>query len=373
MRLTQYLFRMTLSLLAVLGVAAWLAPRLESAFLANPVLNALLIVVWLIGVAYIFAQTLRLGPSVEWVNTVRRSRDSAGTADAPPLMRSLARLMADRATPLSLTPTVIRSVLDGVAVRLDEGREVARYFTGLMIFLGLLGTFWGLLKTVGSVGGVVNGLSLTADPAELFKTLKAGLEGPLTGMGTAFSSSLLGLAGSLVLGFLDLQLGQAQNRFFIDLEDWLFVSVRAEHGQSAEAAPSAYLQALIEQTAENIDRFQQTIQQAEDGRRQAVRAMQALAEEVGALAASHSGERARLVRAAEVDAALLQVLGRINKALDAGELGDTLAPNVRAIEAAVQRMADDQTSGRAEALREIRADIKLLARVLGANIDRTPG
>jgi len=212
MRLSRYLASMTIFLLAVAGVAAALIGRLQGAFQANPLLNALLIAVWIIGIIYIFVQTLRLSPEIKWVQEVQRNRLAAKDLEPPPLMGSLARLMESRTTPLSLTPTALRAVLDGIAVRLDESREIARYFTGLLIFLGLLGTFWGLLKTVGSVGAVVSGLSVTADPTELFTNLKAGLEGPLSGMGTAFGSSLLGLAGSLVLGFLDLQMGQAQNR-----------------------------------------------------------------------------------------------------------------------------------------------------------------
>lgn len=372
MKVSRYLFRMAVFLFAVILVASVLIGRLEGAFLANPFLNALLIIVWLIGIGYIIAQTVGLGPEIRWVRAVQRNRLAANELETPPLMGSLARLMEDRTTPLTLTPTALRSVLDGIAVRLDEGREIARYFVGLMIFLGLLGTFWGLLKTVGSVGSVVQGLSMSADPTELFTSLKAGLEGPLAGMGTAFSSSLLGLAGSLVLGFLDLQLGQAQNRFFIDLEDWLFASARGDRVSGGEGAPSAYLQALIEQTAENIDQFRQIVAQAEEGRRQGNQAIQSLADQIGGLAEAQKADRTQLARSTEIDAALARVLARLEQALNGSELGadGALRTHVRAIEAGVLRIADDQAQGRAQALQEIRGEIKLLSRIIGAAIDQ---
>ena len=371
MKLSRYLLWMAVFLFAVVLVASALITRLESAFLANPFLNSLLILVWLIGIGYIIFQTLQLGPEIRWIRAVQRNRLAANELEPTPLMGSLARLMEDRATPLALTPTALRSVLDGIAVRLDESREIARYFTGLMIFLGLLGTFWGLLKTVGAVGGVVQGLSMSADPTELFTSLKAGLEGPLAGMGTAFSSSLLGLAGSLVLGFLDLQLGQAQNRFFIDLENWLFASARDERGPAGETAPSAYLQALVEQTTENIDQFRQIVGQAEEGRRQTHHAIQSLAEQVGALAEAQNAGRAQLARSAEIDAALTRLLARLEQALNGGELGvdGALRGHVRAIEAGVIRLAEDQAQGRTHALQEIRNEIKLLSRMIGTALD----
>jgi hypothetical protein len=201
--------------------------------------------------------------------------------------------------------------------------------------------------------------------------LKAGLEGPLSGMGTAFSSSLLGLAGSLVLGFLDLQLGQAQNRFFIEVEDWLFASARDDGAPArGEAAPSAYLQALVEQTSENIDAFRQIVAQSEESRRQTNHAIHALAERIGALAEAHDAGGARLARSGEVDAALLRLLGRLEQALNAGEFGGgQLVGQLRSIDAGLQRIADDQAQGRAQALHEIRGEIKLLSKMLGGAID----
>jgi hypothetical protein len=380
MRLSRYLGSMTIFLLAVAVIAVLLIGRLEGAFLANPLLNAVLIAVWLIGIAYIVLQTLRLSPEIKWMREVQRNRLAIKDIDPPPLLGALARLMESRATPMSLTPTALRAILDGIAVRLDESREIARYFTGLMIFLGLLGTFWGLLKTVGSVGAVVNGLSVTADPTELFTTLKAGLQGPLSGMGTAFGSSLLGLAGSLVLGFLDLQMGQAQNRFFLDLENWLFASAGGnERGLGEETSPLPVIQALVGRTATNIDGFREIMAASESGRRQSNEIMSTLGQKIDALVGTQENQQrvidTLLRQRTETDTALMAVLNRIDRTLSAVELGGGAAAtdHLRAIETGIQRLVNDQTQTRARALEEARAEIARLARTIGIVTDNKAG
>jgi hypothetical protein len=363
---------MTVFLLAVAGMAAWLIARLENAFRANPILNAVLIVVWLIGIVYIFTQTFRLFPEIRWFQAVQRNRLAVNELDPPPLMGSLARLMEYRNTPLSMSPPALRAVLDGIAVRLDESRETARYFVGLLIFLGLLGTFWGLLKTVGSVGGVVNGLSVTADPTELFANLKAGLQGPLDGMATAFGSSLLGLAGSLVLGFLDLQMGHAQSRFFVDLEDWLFATSRgADNGLSEDPEPEQMLRTLIEQTALNIDHFRQVVAETEDGRRQAAAAIQTLAQHIGLLAEAQDRGREAMARSAAANEAMAQFLVRLDHALTGSALDDAQAirGHLRSIEAALTRAADEQAYARAQSQEQMRNELRRLAHTIGVSLD----
>jgi hypothetical protein len=149
---------------------------------------------------------------------------------------------------MTITQQTMRHLLDSIATRLDEARDISRYMTGLLVFLGLLGTFWGLIETVGSVGKVIDGLKVGGDAGALFDTLKEGLAAPLGGMGISFSSSLFGLAGSLILGFLDLQSSQAQNRFYTDLEDWLASTVRGYSGESSTGGgvPTGELQAVVE-------------------------------------------------------------------------------------------------------------------------------
>jgi hypothetical protein len=270
----------------------------------------------------------------------------------------------------------LRAVLDGIAVRLDERRETARYFVGLLIFLGLLGTCWGLLKTVGSVGGVVNGLSVTADPAELFTNLKAGLQGPLDGMATAFGSSLLGLAGSLALGFLDLQMGHAQSRFFIDLEDWLFAAFRGGESDESGATSEAMLRELIEQTAINIDHFREIVIEAEEGRRQSAAAIQTLARHVGQLAEAQDRGVEAITKSAAVTEAAGRILGQLNDVLVAeSSVNDdhAIRKHLAAIEAIVSRIADVQAEARARSQEDMRNELRRLARTVGVTIDDRDG
>jgi hypothetical protein len=159
-------------------------------------------------------------PEVRWVNNFRRHEISFDTAP-PRLVAPMATLLRDRPDSFALSTSTWRSILDSILTRLDENREILRYLAGLLVFLGLLGTFWGLVTTVGSVGATIQTLTAGGDAGVTFEDLKQGLAAPLSGMGIAFSSSLFGLSGSLILGFLDLQASQAQNRFYTELEDWL--------------------------------------------------------------------------------------------------------------------------------------------------------
>ena len=185
--------------------------------MANPALNSLIITVLMLGIGYIFRQVLILKPEVAWLESFQTNRPASDAVAEPVLLAPMARMLGERKGKLSLSALSMRSLLDGIDARLDETREISRYLIGLLIFLGLLGTFWGLLGTVSAVGDVIGSLSVEGgDIGMMFGNLQQGLQAPLTGMGTAFSSSLFGLAGSLVLGFLELQASQAQNRFYTD-------------------------------------------------------------------------------------------------------------------------------------------------------------
>ena len=191
------------------------------AFMANPFLNGLILTVLLIGSIYAFRQVIRLYPEIRWVNNYRVSDPGLAMQKRPTLLAPMANLMAGQRGHLSISTGSMRSIMDSIGSRLDEARDTSRYLIGLLIFLGLLGTFWGLLQTISSIGETIGALNTGANSMVAFEELKNGLEAPLKGMGTAFSSSLFGLTGSLILGFLDLQAGQAQNRFYNELEEWL--------------------------------------------------------------------------------------------------------------------------------------------------------
>jgi hypothetical protein len=220
-----FLWRMTLFLILAVLLAIILdgqTQQLRRSFMANPGLNGLIIGVLLVGVVYSFRQVLRLYPEINWVNNFRISEPGLAIDKTPVLLAPMATMLRDRTGHLSLATGAMRSLLDSVASRLEEQRETTRYLVGLLIFLGLLGTFWGLLATVSTVGDTISALDTNAgESVMLFDQLKEGLAGPLKGMGIAFSSSMFGLGGSLILGFLDLQAGHAQGRFYNELEDWL--------------------------------------------------------------------------------------------------------------------------------------------------------
>jgi hypothetical protein len=222
-----FLVRMLVFLVACVLVGVVLYKQITVAFFANPGLNALIGVVLAVGIILAFRQVIRLYPEVSWVNNFRIADPGLALDRHPKLLAPMAAILGgERTGRMTISQQTMRHLLDSIATRLDEARDISRYMTGLLVFLGLLGTFWGLIETVGSVGKVIDGLKVGGDAGALFDTLKEGLAAPLGGMGISFSSSLFGLAGSLILGFLDLQSSQAQNRFYTDLEDWLATTVR---------------------------------------------------------------------------------------------------------------------------------------------------
>lgn len=278
-----FLVRMLVFLVLCALVMVVLYKQLVVAFFANPGLNALIGAVLLIGTILSFRQVIRLYPEVAWVNNFRISDPGLAVARHPKLLAPMAAILGgERTGRMTISQQTMRHLLDSIATRLDEARDISRYMTGLLVFLGLLGTFWGLIETVGSVGKVIDGLKVGGDAGALFDTLKEGLAAPLGGMGISFSSSLFGLAGSLILGFLDLQSSQAQNRFYTDLEDWLASTVREYSGESA-AGGSGELQHAIE-------RLRSTMEEG-GGNRGTTAAMANLAEAIQGLVAHMRNEQ----------------------------------------------------------------------------------
>ena len=227
----KYAFRMLFLLIMVAILIALLFEPLKNAFEGNVVLNSVIISTFSLGVIFSFRQTVRLSKEAKWLKFIKR-KDSLMPANIalkikPTLLAPVAAVLSDdRNENPSLSANSLGTILEGVSSRLDESREILRYMIGLLVFLGLLGTFWGLLQTISSVSGVINTIdfnvsNITNEGNAIFMEIQKGLSAPLDGMSTAFSSSLFGLAGSLILGFLDLQVGQASNRFFNELEDWL--------------------------------------------------------------------------------------------------------------------------------------------------------
>jgi hypothetical protein len=240
------LLNMTLFLVLVGILVAIIIPQIKEAVLSNIFLNGLILCVLLFGIIYSFLQVLRLYPEIRWVNAFRIADPGIAASHQPVLLAPMATMLRDRTGVLSLSTTSMRSIMDSIGSRLDEARDTGRYITGLLVFLGLLGTFWGLLETISSVAGVIGKLDTrAADSAAMFQDLKDGLAAPLKGMGTAFSASLLGLAGSLIVGFLELQANHAQTRFYNQLEEWLSGITELSPAGSVAPAGSDHLTAVL--------------------------------------------------------------------------------------------------------------------------------
>jgi hypothetical protein len=355
-----YLVRMLLFLVAVAALAFWLHEDLIRIFEHTPQLDAVILVVLLAGIFFVFRQVIILWPEVSWM---RRYQHRDVEAPVPPresinLLAPLAAMVGESHDQIRLSPTATRAVLDGIATRLDERREITRYMIGLLIFLGLLGTFWGLLQTIGSVADAINGLQVSAgDPVQMFARLKSSIEGPLKGMSTAFGASLFGLSGSLVLGFLELQASQAQGRFHIELEEWL------AHATSLSSSPlppgvaqsvPAYVEALLERNTEGVDGLIRAVHRIEESRQSAQAGNATLVERLAALAETMRAQQNLLARFTELSIELRAAVARLSErsAADDAEREASQAHR-RAVEGHLGRLVEESLRTRGALATEI--------------------
>jgi len=371
----RYALRMVVFLAVVGIVAALLHEHAERFFLRNVPLNTLILLVLVLGIGLSFRAVLSLDPEVSWIQRFRQGDPGLFVEKSPPLLGPLAAMLRDPKAHLRLSATGMRSVLDGVDSRLDERRDTSRYLIALLIFLGLLGTFWGLLLTANSVGETIRGLNVAgSDPAQMFETLRAGLEAPLSGMGTAFSTSLFGLAGSLVLGFLDLQTSQAQNRFANELEAWLTSLTRLDGGAAwDESGPApSYLSALLERTVENLDELQRRMLRLTDESASVNGALRSLSDRLASFTEEMRSRSGTAERAAAAQVETRELLQRLAGALESQSAGlnDTMRSHLQSLDLGVRRLVEDGTRGRDRAVAEIRNEIRLLARTLSVIADR---
>jgi len=371
-RPNRYLAWMVVCLIAVAVLGFVLYARVSDAFLVNPALNGGILAVLLIGIVFVFWQVGRLFREIDWLESYRRGDPTISSRPGPRLLAPMASMIGERKGRLSLSTMSLRSLLDGVNARLDESHDISRYLIGLLVFLGLLGTFWGLLGTINAVGDAVGDLSVSAtDPAAMFSQLKAGLQAPLTGMGTAFSSSLFGLAGSLVLGFLELQASQAQNRFYNELEDWLSAQTRLSSGGpvgDGDQSVPAYIQALLEQTADSLDSLQRTMARGEESRIQANTHLQQLADRLLTLTDQMRTEQQLMVKLAESQSEMRPLLSRLADLAASGGFGldETSRHHLRNVDVHMTRLIEELNIGRQYTVQELRSEIRLLARTIAA-------
>ena len=374
----RYLTRMIVFLVVVTGACAALVGRLQDAFAANVGLNGLILGVLLLGIIYIFRQVIILRPEINWLENLAQGSQGGlvfpGTLTEkrpPRLLGPMATMLGERRGRISLSTLSMRTLLDGIQSRIEESHEISRYLIGLLIFLGLLGTFWGLLGTINAVGATIADLSGTAaNPAALFDELKRGLQRPLAGMGTAFSSSLFGLGGSLVLGFLELQAGQAHTRFLNELEEWLSGVTRLSSagpvGDGEQSVP-AFIQALLEKTADSLDQLQHVISRSEGERTSVNQNLVALTERLSTLTDQMRAEQGVLMRLAETQSdmkGLLTRLGEWNPA--ASGMDETTRTHIRNLDLRLEHLLNDTATGREYAVQEIRGEIRLLTRTIAA-------
>ena len=327
----RYILRMLL-FLALVAAGSWLLREpLIRAFMGNVAINSIILTALFIGIVFSFRQTLRLLPEHRWMVTAARSPGRIDSMPMPSLLGTVAVLLKDDS--YGVSPQGLRSMLDGIAIRLDESREISRYMVGLLVFLGLLGTFWGLLATVQAIGGVVGAIDTeTVDIDAIMSQLKSGLDAPLAGMATAFSSSLFGLGGSLVLGFLDLQLGQASGRCYTNIEDWLSRSASLSIG--GNASPEL-VGGLSEAAADKMHDLARAFEAGEVERRDLAESLRELNANLALLGESRQQSATLVERLAEFGTAMGNLATEMRN--DRRELNTTIAMELRALSKALTR------------------------------------
>jgi hypothetical protein len=368
----RFITRMALFLVLAALVVAVAYDTIFRIFMYNPFLNGLILGVLLLGIVYIFRRAFSLKPEIRWIEAFRTQQPGFSLQAAPRLLAPIAGVLGEqeRRGRVRLPAMSVRYLLDSVSARLDESRDISRYQIGLLIFLGLLGTFWGLLETINSVGSVISGLSVgQGDLVTMFDELKAGLAAPMAGMGTAFSSSLFGLAGSLILGFLDLQANQAQNSFYTEMEEWLSSLTRlggAEplHASGGDVNVPAYVQALLEQTAENLENLQRAVARSEENQASIYSGLVALTERLTALGDQIATEQALLGRLIGSQEELRPIVARLVDG-DSG-MDEATRNHIRNMDVYLARLLDETVQGRSQMTHELRSEIKMVARTIAA-------
>jgi hypothetical protein len=374
----RFIQRMIIFIILNLILGFFLISSLSDAFLTNPVINGLIFSVLGFGIIIIFRQVYTLRPEIQWIEGYKRNKDKGLTGNLDNkkliLLAPMASLLEEHKGRFTISSLAMRSLLDSLNLRLDETREIARYLIGLLVFLGLLGTFWGLLITIESVGEVINSLGAEDEDSSLmFLKLKEGLRQPLDGMGTAFSSSLFGLSGSLILGFLDIQASQSQNQFYNDIEEWLstmsLITVNNKDPQKIqEDGVPVYVQALLEQTAESIDSLQSTLGRGEDERKHLADNFANLAEKMSAVADQIQSNQKALATGNQksIDITPLVEYMRDNP----NGLDDPTKEHIRNMDISIRRLVEENNQGNRQLITELRSEIKLLAKTISAAVEK---
>ncbi|MDO6591410.1 biopolymer transporter ExbB [Loktanella sp. D2R18] len=350
-----------LVVLGLVGAGFYLGlSQLMAIYNSNPYLNAVILTVFALGVLSCVNQVFQLMKSVGWIEHFAKETGGHNFTKAPSLLAPLATLLRSRGARTQVSSSSGRSILDSVAQRIDEDREITRYIGNVLIFLGLLGTFYGLATTVPALVDTIRSLNPGEGEsgADIFNRLQAGLEAQLGGMGTAFSSSLLGLAGSLIVGLLELFAGHGQNRFYRELEEWLSTITRVGI-DGEEGGGIGGLDAFADQLSELMDTMQMTIGQNDADREQTDQRFAKLAAAVEQLAhiTTASSNNNVFERIAEGQEKLIKKLD------DSGMEGIDAESRMRlrSIDVQMLRILEEMSAGRQEAIGDLRMDLANLA------------
>ena len=374
----RFIQRMIIFIILNLILGFFLISSLSDAFLTNPIINGLIFSVLGFGIIIIFRQVYTLRPEIQWIEGYKRNKANGLTGKLDNkkliLLAPMASLLEEHKGRFTISSLAMRSLLDSLNLRLDETREIARYLIGLLVFLGLLGTFWGLLNTIDSVGEVINSLGAEDEDSSLmFLKLKEGLRQPLDGMGTAFSSSLFGLSGSLILGFLDIQASQSQNQFYNDTEEWLstmsLISVNSKDSQKIQDdGVPVYVQALLEQTAESIDSLQSTLGRGEDERKHLADNFANLAEKMSAVADQIQSNQKALANGNQKSIDITPLVEYMRE--NPNGLDDPTKEHIRNMDISIRRLVEENNQGNRQLITELRSEIKLLAKTISAAVEK---
>ena len=378
---SRFIQRMIVFIILNLVLGFFLISSLIDAFLTNPIINGLIFSVLAFGIIIIFRQVYTLLPEIEWIEGYKRNKSTGLTGNVKTkkliLLAPMAGMLVEHKGRFTISSLSMRSLLDSLNLRLDETREISRYLIGLLVFLGLLGTFWGLLSTIESVGTVINSLGVAGeDSTSMFLKLKEGLKQPLNGMGTAFSSSLFGLSGSLILGFLDIQASQAQNQFYNDVEEWLssmsLISVNPSSNKDSkkihEEGVPVYVQALLEQTAESIDSLQRTLGRGEDERKHLADNFANLAEKMSAVADQIKTNQKNIEKNNGNSIDIKPIVDLMKDNLNGFD--EPTKEHIRSMDISIKRLVEENNQANKQLISELRSEIKLLAKTISAAVEK---
>ena len=345
---------------------------LTHAFLHNPVINSMIFSIFAVGLFLNFFNLYRIYKEQRWLILYDKGQERFPGITPPTLLRPLSIIITESKSPF-FAPNIVRSLLESIDARLDTMRDLTRYIVGLLIFMGLLGTFWGLSHTIGAIAGVISGIDLGGgDVQAAFATLKQGLQSPLSGMGTAFSCSMFGLAGSLIVGFMDLQIARLITEFYHGLEDRLTALTRMSNVSESEAithSGPAYLQSLLEQTAETMSHLHHVMRKGEDNRTSVMKSVQGLGDRLSTMTEHMITQQHILKKITETQIHLQEALQQFYKIQQNSPTDEALRQHLRSMDGTLLKLLEESIEGRNRGIHELRNEIRLVARTISALAD----